>query len=83
MVAQILYFGIVPIILCVKYFSGKRRPSDPIGGADNVPDTPQDNSRNGASENEQIGTSRCISPTHAGEIIQSRALAIYYIPIIF
>ena len=47
-------------------FSGKRRPSDPIGGTDNIPDAPLDKSRNGASETEQIVTSGRVSPTHAG-----------------
>jgi len=47
--------------------SGKRRPSDPIGG--NITDTPGENSSNGASGCEQIGITGVASPNEDGDSI--------------
>ena len=46
----------------VLYFSGKRRPSDPIGGNGSVIDTTGENNTNGAPGCEQIDTIGGSSP---------------------
>ena len=45
----------------VKYFSGKRRPSDPNGGPD-----PSTENSNGSSQSDTVATSRFISSENQG-----------------